>query len=125
MGLTPTDVVEVASEDDVHVAVALAKRYASTHSDVELVVRELAWNLVYHAGGGQLEISALKGGEGVCVVSQDRGPGLVSMRHRSGGPGLGLGLGAVQRHASEFSLSTRAGQGTRIEARIQWNCKSS
>ena len=118
--------IDVRTEEDVHKAGFVARRISGGPGEVDLVVRELAWNLVRHAGGGRIEISPLHQDHrhGIHIVCGDQGPGITSMRQRTRLSGLGLGLGTISRHCNEFTLRTDAGGGTRIEAVIWWHCRS-
>ncbi len=91
-----------------------------------LVVKELATNLVRHAGGGVLTVQALErdNHRGVQVQTLDWGPGVHNVeqalvdRYSTGG-GLGLGLGTVHRLMDELSIELRAktGKGTVVTCR--------
>jgi len=93
---------------------------------VGLVVTELARNLVIHAGAGQILLRELRndsGGDGIEILSVDRGPGMRNVGEclrdgysTAGTPGTGLG--AVRRLSDLFDLSTADGRGTVICARL-------
>jgi len=98
---------------------------------VELVVTELATNLVRHAepGGWILARTFAAGGStGVEVVSVDRGPGIADLVAAFGADGdsggivvaggLGCGLATVRRLATEFDVYTQPGSGTVVMARF-------
>lgn len=121
--------LQVRDEDDVVRASQMVREGARAaglsppdERRLDLIVRELTWNLVQHAGGGRLEIQELEQGErhGVAVECQDTGPGIGSMSTGKG-EGLGLGVHAVQRQSSEFTMVTRVGQGTVIRAVMWWH----
>ncbi|MHB2018512.1 MAG: ATP-binding protein [Candidatus Xenobia bacterium] len=123
-------VVAIKQEDDVLVAAQTlreaARRFGMPPRQegcLDLVVRELAWNLVHHAGGGTLRLAGLEETHrrGVCIESNDGGSGITSLRRKTG---LGAGLGVVMRQCSEFSLATGA-DGTRVQAVMWWACRSS
>ena len=87
---------------------------------------ELARNTVIHGGGGMARIEALeKGGrKGIRLTFEDRGPGIADIEQAlrdgySTGNGLGLGLGGAKRLASEFSIESSRGNGTRVTI-TQW-----
>jgi len=115
--------LQVSSDDDVVLASQMSREHARLLGGgkhlchlLDLVVRELAWNLVRHAGGGRLLIQNLEGA--VVIESQDEGPGIAATCGQ--GEGLGLGLRTVQSLANEFTLSTEPGHGTRIRAVLRW-----
>lgn len=91
-------------------------------SDVAIVATELASNLVKHAGGGELLLSAPGPGQ-LELLSLDRGPGLGRPREvlRDGystSATPGTGLGAVRRLASRFDLYAAPGEGSVIWATL-------
>src|SRR5688572_26788709 len=76
-----------------------------------IVASELATNLVRHARGGQLLLSAMSGpaAPGVEIISTDSGPGMTDVERclRDGfstGGTPGNGLGAVRRLSAEFDV---------------------
>ena len=91
---------------------------------VELVVTELAKNLVKHSGSGgelivwpepdrkSLVVLALDSGRGIRNISQAISDGYST----AGSPGTGLG--AVQRLSAQFELHSLAGSGTVVMARL-------
>jgi serine/threonine-protein kinase RsbT len=87
---------------------------------------ELARNTVIYGGGGVLRLEMLNDGprRGLRLTFEDQGPGIpdVDLALRDGfttGSGLGLGLGGARRLMSEFAISSRPGEGTRITA-VRW-----
>lgn len=95
---------------------------------IDLVIRELAWNLVRHAGGGFIRLVGLRGEDrhGVLVESRDRGTGIASLTHTASAPkGLGIGLAIVRRSSDEFTLESTPFRGTCIRAVIWWQSTSS
>jgi anti-sigma regulatory factor (Ser/Thr protein kinase) len=92
---------------------------------VALAVTEAATNLVKHAGGGEVLLSALetRGTRVVEMVALDRGHGMASAARcledgYSTAGSAGIGLGAVRRLSSHFELYSRPGGGTALLARI-------
>jgi len=82
---------------------------------------ELARNILNYAGKGQLEIEPVANGarKGLRLVFSDKGPGIadIELAMKDGyttGGGMGLGLGGSRRLASEFSIESRVGEGTRV-----------
>lgn len=136
--MTPMAVVRheirpVRTDEDV-VSVRRAVREWSIAAGFSLVdqtkmvtaASELARNAVLHGGGGTLRLEALNDGpkRGLRLVFEDKGPGIadVDLALRDGyttGSGLGLGLGGARRLASEFSIDSRPGEGTRVSI-VRW-----
>lgn len=97
-----------------------------TAEELALVVVELGTNLLRHAGGGRLMISALnrEGRVGVQVESVDEGPGIPSVDEAladgfSTRGGCGTGLGTVNRLMDSMEIDTRHKKGTRIVC-LRW-----
>ena len=87
---------------------------------------ELARNTVVYGGGGTARIEAVSdiGRRGLRLTFEDHGPGIpdVEAALKDGfttGTGLGLGLGGARRLSSEFRITSKPGEGTRIEI-IRW-----
>lgn len=89
-----------------------------------LVVTELATNLLRHAEGGQIWLSARPRQHEVEVIAVDVGPGIADIE-RSLGDGYstagtpGTGLGAVRRLAQHFDLHSSVPGGTVVVARVR------
>jgi anti-sigma regulatory factor (Ser/Thr protein kinase) len=89
-----------------------------------LIVTELGTNLVRHADGGRLLLSARPGRREVEVVAIDEGPGIPDLG-RSLGDGFstggtpGTGLGAIRRLAQDFDIHSSVPQGTVAVARVR------
>jgi len=87
-----------------------------------IVAQELGYNLVRHAGHG--ELLATLGDDGVFdVLAVDRGPGMADVArcltdHYSTAATLGAGLGAIRRQSDVFDIHSRPGQGTVVLARF-------
>ena len=97
-----------------------------TAEEMQIVARELASNLVRHAGGGRMVISCIdgQGRRGVQLVAEDRGPGLPGADRAfedgySSAGSLGYGLGAVNRLCDELEVTSpvESEVGTRIVCR--------
>ncbi|GIV96564.1 MAG: serine/threonine-protein kinase RsbT [Herpetosiphonaceae bacterium] len=93
---------------------------------IEIVVLELAWNIVLHAGEGEIIIQPVEchGRQGLEVVAQDHGPGIADPELAlqdgySTTKTMGAGLPAVRRLMDEFDLQTSASEGTKIRT-IRW-----
>jgi serine/threonine-protein kinase RsbT len=127
MAVVSTEKIPINAEIDV-VAVRRRVRELSAKLGFSLVdqtktvtaASELARNTMIHGGGGQMFLEALNGPRtGLRLIFEDTGPGIpdVELALRDGfttGSGLGLGLGGAKRLMSDFEISTRVGQGTRI-----------
>lgn len=113
----------VTVEADVFIARQAAEKLASAEGfarlaaqEVALIVSELAWNIIRHAGGGRIDISTLddvRHGRGLEIRAWDPKPPIGDLAlaqrdgHTAGGPippgamlhrrGIGSGLGAVAR----------------------------
>ncbi|MGW4567306.1 SpoIIE family protein phosphatase [Streptomyces sp. NPDC004561] len=94
----------------------------------ELVVTELATNLLKHAGGGSMVVNLVAPpsgtGTSVQLFSLDHGPGIADVTtalrdgYTTAGTSLGAGLGSCQRIANSFHLYGTPGRGTVATARI-------
>jgi serine/threonine-protein kinase RsbT len=127
MAVVSTEKIPINAEIDV-VAVRRRVRELSAKLGFSLVdqtktvtaASELARNTMIHGGGGQMVLEALNGPRtGLRLIFEDTGPGIpdVELALRDGfttGSGLGLGLGGAKRLMSDFEISTRVGQGTKI-----------
>ena len=127
MAVISTESVPVQSEPDV-VAVRRRVREASARLGFSLVDRtkvvtaasELARNTVIYGGGGTMQMEMLNGPRnGLRLTFEDKGPGIadINLALRDGfttGTGLGLGLGGAKRLVSDFEISSRPGEGTRV-----------
>jgi anti-sigma regulatory factor (Ser/Thr protein kinase) len=123
---------------DATVAASIAVRFAAragftprTCTEIGIVARELATNVVYHArGAGHLELAETD--DGIRLTCRDQGPGDIDRVRRaiSGdrsppvpaatrrpSPGLGHGLGAVRRLMDEVAVAERIGGGLEIDVR--------
>jgi serine/threonine-protein kinase RsbT len=118
----------VSVEADVFIVRQAAERIAAGHGfphisaqEVALIVSELAWNIVRHAGGGRIDMTVLddpRYGRGLEIRAWDPQPPIADLAlaqrdgHTAGGPippgamlhrrGIGSGLGAVARLGDRF-----------------------
>jgi anti-sigma regulatory factor (Ser/Thr protein kinase)/serine/threonine protein phosphatase PrpC len=88
-------------------------------SEIALAVRELATNILRHAGRGAVEISGRDGT--ITIVARDHGPGVVDREaaQRDGYStvgGLGYGLGTVNRSMDDLRVESDR-TGTTVTAR--------
>jgi anti-sigma regulatory factor (Ser/Thr protein kinase) len=91
---------------------------------VAIVVTELAQNLLWHAGGGEIlaRIDPQRP-SGIEIMALDRGPGMADIEEcvRDGystGGTSGNGLGAVKRLAHQVLIYSMTGSGTAILVRM-------
>ena len=82
---------------------------------------EIARNTVDYGGGGEVLVESLSANarRGLRLVFEDKGPGIQNIDEAlkdgfTSGSGLGLGLGGARRLATEFSVESRPGEGTRV-----------
>ncbi len=127
MAVISTETIPVQSEPDV-VAVRRRVRDASARLGFSLVdqtkfvtaASELARNTIIYGGGGTMQLELLNGPRnGLRLIFEDHGPGIadIDLALRDGfttGGGLGLGLGGTKRLVSDFEISSRPGEGTRV-----------
>jgi serine/threonine-protein kinase RsbT len=123
--------VPVREEADVAVARAVARAVAlaegltaSRAAAVATAVSEVAWNILLHAGAGEILVDAAaeRGRRGVVVVARDEAGGVGDVARAmedgySTRGGLGLGLPSARRLMDEFALASAAGGGTTVTMR--------
>jgi anti-sigma regulatory factor (Ser/Thr protein kinase) len=92
--------------------------------EIALVSRELASNLVKHAGKGTIIITPLHDLErrGIQIQSIDTGPGIRDVERAivdgfSTSDSLGYGLGTANRLMDELDITSEPGQGTQVICR--------
>lgn len=127
--------VRVAEQADLAAVRGLAADLAATAGlsaeaagRLQLIVSELATNLLRHAaGGGVVMLRVLDPPRAVECIGLDQGPGIADLGaaladravHGSGAGGsLGYGLGAVRRLADHFDIHSEPAAGTAILARV-------
>jgi serine/threonine-protein kinase RsbT len=123
----------IRSEEDV-VRVRQIVRQAALELTLNLVEQtkvvtaasELARNTLIHGGGGHMSLELVNDGpkRGIRLVFEDRGPGIadLGLAMKDGyttGTGLGLGLSGSKRLMSDFSIESKAGEGTRVTV-VRW-----
>lgn len=89
-----------------------------------IAVTEVAWNIIVHAGNGELLFGAIvsAAGRGVVVIARDAGPGIADIPQAmqdgfSTKSGLGDGLSGARRLVDEFEIESRPGVGTTVTLR--------
>lgn len=92
--------------------------------EIDIIVAELASNLVKHAGGGQILVKLVshQGNDGIELISIDNGAGIADINKmvrdgESSKSTLGLGLGAMQRLSDTFQIYSLKNWGTIILCR--------
>ena len=131
-------VIEVTEEHHIararQTAKALARAAGFSRAAACLVATsasELATNLVLHATrGGNITVAAFRRDDGLSdnrlcleLTAEDDGPGIPDVKlavkddYTTGG-GLGGGLPGVKRMMDEFEITSAAGRGTRVTARM-------
>ena len=113
---------------DIYLAIGRARELSAAvgfgevdRTKIEIVILELARNLVVHAGGGTLTLRVVEGENrrGLQIESHDSGPGIpdIGLAMRDGystARTLGAGLPGVQRLMDTFTISSVVGEGTHI-----------
>ncbi len=89
-------------------------------SQMVLVARELATNIIKHAGQGTVVITASQGR--LVIVARDHGPGIADVALAvtdgySTAGSLGYGLGTVNRLMDDLTIDSLRGSGTTVTAR--------
>ncbi len=120
--------LSLASQEDV-VVVRQAVRSAAVAIGLNLVdqtkvvtaASEIARNTVIYGGGGSARIETVVDTtrRGLRLTFEDHGPGIADIEKAmkdgyTSGNGLGLGLGGARRLSSDFSIESKAGEGTRV-----------
>ena len=94
--------------------------------EIAIVVSELASNIIWYAGEGEVTLEPVDNGEqsGIQVEARDAGPGIPDVDQAlvdgfSTRGGLGYGLGTVHRMMDELEITSQQGgaQGTRATCR--------
>lgn len=98
---------------------------ASRTGEVDIVVAEMASNLIKHAGGGEILVRyfADDTGDAIELISIDNGPGIADPAKvvedgMSTANTLGHGLGSIKRISDTFQIYSLKGWGTIVLARI-------
>jgi serine/threonine-protein kinase RsbT len=128
--------IEVRREDDIAYArieaLGEAARAGFSRFDsvkVATAVSELARNIIFYAGTGEIRLAVTRDGKGspsIQIQAMDGGPGIPPERlqqalagsYRSE-RGLGKGLLAVSRLADAFEVSSATGKGTTVRCEIK------
>lgn len=121
----------VEGEADIYAAAGMARGMArgmgfneADAARIEIAVRELASNIIRHAGCGEIHVREVEEGnrQGLEIEAVDQGPGIADLNlalqdgYSTGGKGLGSGLPAVRRLMDKFEIESAPGRGCRVRA---------
>lgn len=93
-------------------------------AEVDIVVAELASNLIKHAGGGEILVRTIDGNNpGIELISIDNGPGMIDPQRMiddgiSTTNTMGHGLGSIKRLSDNFQIYSLKGWGTIVLSRL-------
>lgn len=100
---------------------------AAMESKVNLIISEMATNLIKHAAGGEILLRVIenKDSQGLDILALDRGPGIAHINDclRDGfstAGSYGNGLGAIYRLSAYCEIYSVLNQGTAVFSRL-WN----
>jgi serine/threonine-protein kinase RsbT len=106
---------------------SLAAALGFSSGDATLIataISELARNIVTYAKSGQIRLTVVNGStqQGIQVVAQDKGPGIIDIPQAlrdgfSTSGSLGLGLPGVKRLVDEFTIVSEKNGGTTVTAK--------
>jgi len=127
------EVVPLGNSNDVVLARQKVRQWATElrftlvdQTRLVTAASELARNTLDHGKGGSMTIehAGVGGRVGLRLIFEDHGPGIpdIEMALKDGfttGNGMGLGLGGSKRLASEFSIESTPGKGTRVTI-VRW-----
>lgn len=127
---TATTSLPIQREVDVYIAMAQGRDCATRlgftpieRTKIEIIILELARNMLHHAGGGDLSIEVVQHAEqrGLCITARDNGPGITDVSRAmedgfSTAGTLGAGLPGVKRLADTFTIESQPGLGTTASA---------
>jgi serine/threonine-protein kinase RsbT len=121
-------VLEIRASEDV-VRVRQSVRTAAVDIGLTLIdqtkiitaASEIARNTLDYGGGGRVLIEQVSNGfrRGLRLIFEDEGPGIADLELAlkdgyTTSSGLGLGLSGAKRLSSEFEISSKIGEGTRV-----------
>jgi serine/threonine-protein kinase RsbT len=125
--------VKIINEWDIVAARQLGRNFAKDlgfgtvdQARITTAISELARNIYLYADQGEIRIEGTEvgGKSGLCIISEDQGPGINDIRRvmedgYSTSGGLGAGLPGVKRLMDEFTIDSYPGEGTLIKA-VKW-----
>ena len=92
---------------------------ARAQARLDLVIAELAMNVIRHARSGSVTITVPDDAErSITVECVDRGPGM-ELPPPPSGNGLGLGLASVMELADTIEISSTVGDGTCVRVTVR------
>lgn len=108
---------------EIHLQAADIFRSTKRLGEMDIVVSEIATNLVKHAKGGEILVKKLDNDKGIEIIGIDHGPGILDIARMmvdgvSTKNTLGQGLGAIKRLCDFFQIYSLEGWGTIIVARV-------
>jgi serine/threonine-protein kinase RsbT len=120
----------IRREVDAYIAMSYGRDLASSlgfgtidRTKIEIMILELARNILRHAGAGDLLIAPAHNDDrrGVLITARDSGPGISDVGRAledgfSTAGTLGAGLPGVRRLADDFALDSQPGAGTTVRA---------
>jgi len=94
---------------------------------IAVVISELGRNIVNYAGNGTITVITHYGvgdNKYLKIIAEDHGPGIGDLESALAGGqstsgGLGLGLSGSKRLMDDFSIHSKAGEGTKVVA-VKW-----
>jgi serine/threonine-protein kinase RsbT len=128
MPVVKNDSLPIRTENDVVQVRQAVRKWASElgfslvdSTKIVTAASELARNTLIHGGGGTVRLESLVEGirKGLRLTFEDQGPGIADLQlalqdgYTTGG-GLGLGLSGSKRLMSDFDITSRVGEGTRV-----------
>jgi serine/threonine-protein kinase RsbT len=122
------ETLNVQTQEDIVRVRQTARSWASVmgfslveQTKIVTATSEIARNTLDYGGGGTVRVSWLRnaGRVGLRLEFIDRGPGIedIGKAMKDGyttGNGLGLGLSGSRRLMTEFEISSKVGEGTRV-----------
>ena len=128
--ITQTSIIAIQDRSQIGVARRIGSEFAQAavldeqrSSALNIVIMELANNLLQHAGGGQLYIHFIAPIGALEVSAVDQGKGMPNVERClvdgfSTASTPGLGLGAMRRFATRFGAYSLPGRSTVVSARM-------
>jgi serine/threonine-protein kinase RsbT len=127
---------EIKVEDDISRVRSSVKRIVSllnfsliNQTKIITAASELARNTFEHGGGGSVLIQILDEADkvGIRLNFEDQGAGIPDIARAledgyTSGKGMGLGLGGAKRLMDNFTISSSAGEGTKVSI-TKWQDK--
>jgi serine/threonine-protein kinase RsbT len=133
MKILSSEQLEIRTSDDIVVARQAVRKKAIAmgmglvdQTKFVTAASELARNTLDYGGGGAVQMDVVEDGRksGLRLIFTDRGPGIADIDQAlkdgyTSGNGMGLGLGGAKRLSHEFSIASKAGEGTTVSI-LRW-----